>query len=45
VLCGGLVESLRTPQLFNPRSDAVLKRWHVDNLRHKESVAGMECER
>jgi prepilin-type processing-associated H-X9-DG protein/prepilin-type N-terminal cleavage/methylation domain-containing protein len=34
--CDGHVENLRVQQLFDVRQDAVLKRWNIDNLPHRE---------
>jgi prepilin-type processing-associated H-X9-DG protein/prepilin-type N-terminal cleavage/methylation domain-containing protein len=36
--CDGHVENLRVQQLFDLRQDAVLKRWNIDNLPHRELV-------
>jgi prepilin-type N-terminal cleavage/methylation domain-containing protein/prepilin-type processing-associated H-X9-DG protein len=35
-LCDGHVEGLSVGQVFDVRQDAVLRRWNVDNLPHRE---------
>ena len=39
VFCDNHVESLTTKALFDPRQDAVLRRWNRDHQPHREDVA------
>ena len=39
VFCDSHVESLTTKALFDPRQDAVLRRWNRDHQPHREDVA------
>jgi prepilin-type N-terminal cleavage/methylation domain-containing protein/prepilin-type processing-associated H-X9-DG protein len=42
LFCDGHVETLRIPELFTTRSDAVLRRWNNDGQPHLEAVGGRQ---
>lgn len=36
VFCDAHVESMKTAEMFDPRKDQILRRWHKDGLPHRE---------
>ena len=42
LFCDGHVENLKPASLFDVRQDAVLRRWHRDDLPHREELPELQ---
>jgi prepilin-type processing-associated H-X9-DG protein len=42
LFCDGQVENLKPASLFDVRQDGVLRRWHRDDLPHREALPELQ---